>query len=534
MPQLSDGFFFGLLIIPMLAIIILAHEFGHFFAARSVGIKVEEFGIGIPPRARGWRWRGVLWSLNWIPLGGFVRVKGEDGQDYDAGSMNTKSPLARAFFLVAGSGANFIAAIILSIVLVASQGLPSDESHVYIHQIAPSSPAESAGWQPGDVLAEANGQTIDDREDLSQVLDANAGSEISVVVRRGDELIETSVVPRENPPKRQGATGITIDEAYLSSVEISDIATSSPAANAGWQPDDEIMAIDGMPIESVAQVNALLGAADGSPIGVTMERSGQAVETQIALPAPPIRLTEVASDSPASAALLYAGDEIVSIDGQNVTDAASLLNTLEASSGNEAPVTVEREGNSVEVALSVPEIEGDENPLSAIGVNARVESWQELAGVGTKSSRAFEHVSAGNVVSEGFGQFTFLLTGTIGGLIDTFTTAPDSDNFAGPVGMGQLTSELISESALPVWFTVINIVMVISVGLGLLNLLPLPALDGGRLVFVIVEILRGGKRIPPEKEGLVHLAGLALLLMLMFFVAFNDVSRIVDGDRILP
>jgi regulator of sigma E protease len=100
--------------------------------------------------------------------------------------------------------------------------------------------------------------------------------------------------------------------------------------------------------------------------------------------------------------------------------------------------------------------------------------------------------------------------------------------------MGQLTSEVITESSLPVWFWIGNILMVISVGLGLLNLLPIPALDGGRLVFVIVEILRGGKRVPPEKEGLIHLAGLALLLALMFFVAFNDVGRIIDGDSILP
>ena len=79
--SISEGLLFGLLIIPILAFLIIAHEFGHFLAARSVGVTVEEFGIGLPPRAKGWRWRGVLWSLNWIPFGGFVRVKGEDAND---------------------------------------------------------------------------------------------------------------------------------------------------------------------------------------------------------------------------------------------------------------------------------------------------------------------------------------------------------------------------------------------------------------------------------------------------------------------
>ena len=534
MPELSDGLFAGLLIIPMLAIIILAHEFGHFFAARSVGIKVEEFGIGIPPRARGWRWRNVLWSLNWIPLGGFVRVKGEDFQDFEEGSMNTKGPLARAFFLIAGSSANFLAAAILSIILVATQGMPTDTSHIYINMVEPNSPAADAGWQPGDVFHSIGGNEIDSQGELSTALDTSAGSDTTIIVRRGDELIETTVTPRENPPEGQGATGVRVVDAYLSNIEVGTVQAGSAAAAAGWQSGDEIVAIDGVEIESVAQAVSMLDAAAGGSAEVTLERDGDLVSTTLEIPEAAIQLTAVASDSPASDALLYAGDRILEINGTPVTDAASLLALLQEVSGTDVPVTVEREARELELTLAVPEIGEDENPLAAIGANAFVESWQDLAGVDTRSSRAFESVPAGEVIPEGLDQFWFLLSGTIEGIKQTFTTTPDTDNLAGPVGMGQLTSELITESALPVWFTVGNIVMVISVGLGLLNLLPLPALDGGRLVFVIVEVLRGGKRVPPEKEGLIHLAGLALLLALMFFVAFNDVSRLMDGESILP
>ena len=534
MPELSDGFYAGLLIIPMLALIILAHEFGHFFAARSVGIKVEEFGIGIPPRARGWRWRGVLWSLNWIPLGGFVRVKGEDGRDFEPGSMNTKGPLARAFFLIAGSGANFLAAALLSIILVATQGVPTDTSHVYIHMVEPNSPAETAGWHPGDAIVEIDGRDVDSVTDLSSALDEGAGRDVTVVVDRGGSLVETTVTPREDPPPGQGATGIRVDAAYLSAIKIGSVSEGSPAEAAGWQPGDEIVAVDGVEIASVAQVNALLGAAEDGNADVTMLRDGERVETTVQLDDASIRLTAVASDSPASKALLYPGDRIVSIGDTAVTDAASLYSALDIASGDRVPVTVEREGREIEVTLAVPEIGPDDNPLALIGANATLETWQDLAGVGTKSSRDFESVSAGEVIPEGLDQFWFLITGTLEGLKEILTSTPSSDDLAGPVGMGQLTSELISESALPIWFTIGNIVMVISVGLGILNLLPLPALDGGRLAFVVVEVLRGGKRLPPEKEGLVHLAGLALLLMLMFFVAFNDVGRLIDGESILP
>jgi regulator of sigma E protease len=533
-PDLSDGFLAGLLIIPMLAVIILAHEFGHFFAARSVGITVEEFGIGIPPRAKGWRWRNVLWSLNWIPLGGFVRVKGEDGRDVEPGSMNTKGPLARAFFLVAGSGANFLAAALLSIALVATQGVPTDSSHVYIHQVEPNSPAQAAGWQPGDAIVAIDGHDVASVSDLSGALDASAGSAVPVVVLRGDQRIDTTVTPRKNPPPGQGATGIRVDDAYLSSIELGEVAPGSPAATAGWQRGDEIVAIDGVQIESVAQVNALLGAAKNGRAEVTMLRDGAPVTTTIQLDDATVRLAAVASGSPASKALMYPGDRLVKVGDTRVTDAESLFASLDAASGTTVPVTVEREGRDVELTLAVPAIGENDNPLALIGANATLETWQDLAGVGTKSSRDFESVSAGEVIPQGLDQFGFLITGTLDGLKQMFTTAPSSDNLAGPVGMGQLTSELISESSLPIWYTLGNIVMVISVGLGILNLLPLPALDGGRLAFVVVEVLRGGKRLPPEKEGLVHLAGLALLLALMFFVAFNDVGRLIDGQSILP
>jgi regulator of sigma E protease len=130
-PQLlSEGFFNGLYIIPILAFLILIHEFGHFFSARMVGVKVEEFGIGIPPRAKGWVWRGVTWSLNWIPFGGFVRVKGEDGANMEPDSMNAKKPHQRAFFLAAGAGMNVLFAIVLMILVVGVEGVTHQRTYI--------------------------------------------------------------------------------------------------------------------------------------------------------------------------------------------------------------------------------------------------------------------------------------------------------------------------------------------------------------------------------------------------------------------
>jgi len=115
-----------------------------------------------------------------------------------------------------------------------------------------------------------------------------------------------------------------------------------------------------------------------------------------------------------------------------------------------------------------------------------------------------------------------------------FTDRQALKQVAGPVGMGQITSELIRESPLPVWFILAQLSIILSLNLAVLNLLPLPALDGGRLFFVLIELVRGGRKIAPQKEGVVHFVGLVLLIGLMFFIAFRDVDRILGGHSFLP
>lgn len=534
MLNISNGLALGLLIIPILAFLIVIHELGHFFAARSVGVKVEEFGIGIPPRAKAWRRNGVLWSINWIPFGGFVRVKGEDGVDMSEGSMNRKGPAQRAFFLVAGSAMNFLAAIILSIVIVAFQGVPDTTSNIYIATVANKSPAAGAGWQPGDTIHAVESEVVTTLGQVQAAIGDRAGEEVGVTLRRGDEFIETSLTPRENPPEDEGATGISMAPGSPSILKITDVDPGSAAAAAGWQSGDEIVAIDGIAIEAAVQANSLLSSNYGERIMATVERDGQTLETPLLIPNQAVTLTQVLNDSAASDALLYQGDEVVSVAGQPVVDSRVFLDLLDEAAGSTVPVEVEREGRELTVNLAVPALEEGQNPLDAIGANARVGNPYEAIGVDGVVGRVYNSVPAIEVVQEGWGQFWWMTTTTVEGLRTMVTEGVDREQIIGPVGMGQLTSESLSNSPLPAWVTLTTIVIAISLGLGVLNLLPLPALDGGRLLFVLIEVLRGGRRISPEKEGLVHLAGMVLLLGLMFFVAFGDVSRLVDGRSVFP
>jgi regulator of sigma E protease len=445
----SQGLINGLYIVPILAVLILIHEIGHFSAARLIGAKVEEFGIGIPPRIKGWYHKGVLWSINWIPFGGFVKVLGEDGKSADPGSINTKSPAQRALFLVAGSFMNFLLAVVLMILVVGFQGI--SQTNVYIAAVEPGSPAEAAGWQTGDRVVEVAGVPVKTSADVGQHTREFAGRPMSVVVDRDDAQIETSVVPRANPPAGEGPTGVKIGDYAVADASVQSVTPDTAAARAGFQP----------------------------------------------------------------------GDRIVSLDSRPIPDAFAFDFAVKQASGTSVPVTVARGTEEVTLKLDVPQIDPDKDLLPQIGFDLRLNPH-------------FESVPLGSVIPVGIGEAWEQSGQMVSAIRDLVTGHAPLDQIAGPIGMGQITSEVVGTSPLPLWVTLSQLAIILSLNLAVLNLLPLPALDGGRLLFVIVEVLRGGKKLAPEREGLVHFAGLILLLGFMFIVAFLDIGRLLQGRPFLP
>ncbi|MDQ3411990.1 MAG: RIP metalloprotease RseP [Chloroflexota bacterium] len=446
---MPEGLLSGLLIIPILAVLILVHEIGHFVAARSVEVKVEEFGIGIPPRLKGWTRNGVVWSVNWIPFGGFVRVLGEDGKNMDSGSMNTKSPLQRAFFLVAGSAMNFLLAIIFMVIVVGVQGLTS--ATAYVSLVQPDSPAAAAGWQFGDQIVEVAGVPVDTVNDITRQTNQFLDRPMSVIIDRGGERIESTVTPRSNPPAEQGATGIEIAQVTAADVSVSTVFPDSLAAAAGLQSGDRISSVNGLP----------------------------------------------------------------------ATDNFAVLAALQRAAGSAAVLKVDREGATEDLTMHVPADIGPVRDTNNLGFDVTV-------------ATRYSSVPPSRVIPVGVAETWTQVQALFSGLGTLLTGGASLGDLAGPIGMGQLTSQIVEQSAAPLWFTIAQLTIFLSLNLGILNLLPLPALDGGRLLFVLVEVIRGGRRISPEREGLVHFAGLVLLLGFMFVIAFLDIGRIIGGQSFLP
>ncbi len=197
----------------VLVVLIIVHELGHFLTAKLTGVKVLEAGLGYPPRIWGFTWRDTLYSINWLPLGGFVRLLGEEDPS-DPGSLAAKPRWVRLLVLASGSGMNFILPILLFAIAFM---IPHDVNVglTQITDVVPNAPAQEAGLQSGDVIFEINGDEVRNVREVSLAIRLNLGETIDFTVKHPDGVIETIPVhARWSPPQGQGPTGIQIASLY--------------------------------------------------------------------------------------------------------------------------------------------------------------------------------------------------------------------------------------------------------------------------------------------------------------------------------
>jgi regulator of sigma E protease len=448
---------------------VLIHELGHFFAAKSVGITILEFGIFMPPRMiKLFTLGGTDYTLNWLPLGGFVRPLGEDvvrqkdnqAIEQDRAEANRRGidktmavteakPLPRIFFFAGGALANFLFAFVLFVV-IALMGIPEAVGGlVSVISIAPDSALAEAGVQPGDIIQSVNGEAFTDTATLFARLSSQQDEPFSLGVLRGDEGDPVTLTVEDSIPAQ--AAEIVIHPLVVA------VSENSPAANADLRQDDLIVAFNGEPIETIEELQAATGAALDTEVTLTVLRAGELLD-----------LTLTPRSNP-------------------------------------------------------PQGEG------AIGISLN------YAGVNSAVGLAFQEGSQRELVPQSFSAAVNYSLSRIGEVIRTIasipgqllggTADPNDLRLTSPLGISQAGGVFLQESIerdQP--GIILEFMALISLALGLTNLLPIPALDGGRILFVLIELVRG-RPIAPEREGVVHLIGLALLLSLMVVVLLNDIAN---------
>jgi regulator of sigma E protease len=371
--------------IPVFGLLVFVHEFGHFITAKWSGIRVEEFGFGFPPRLFGIKRGETIYSINWIPLGGFVRMPGENGEvnddegNYDPRSFASKPAWRRAIVLVAGVTMNAILAFLLFGLAYASG--ESGYSPL-IQSVCASSPAALAGIKAGDTITAVDGQST---------------------------VLETDVTQ------------------YVQN-----------------------------------DINAAPQGAKTVPVKITFQDAQGHTTTQ-------------------------------SI-GARTGD----LSTLACKNAQNA-VIKDNQGNPLT----------GQGPLGIVFGNTVV---------------ATRHYPLTQIPGLALQQAGIMLGGFVELIRNIFDGAFNIHQVAGPAGIVHFTGEAASLIPQLGWFPLLNLTAFLSLNLAIINILPFPALDGGRLALLGLEVVRRGKRLDPRHEGLIHLVGMAVLLLLVVIITWNDIG----------
>jgi regulator of sigma E protease len=438
----------------VIGILILIHELGHFFVARLCGVGVERFSIGFGPVLLRWRGKDTEYCLSAIPMGGYVKMMGEENPleggaalPFDAKKAFALKPLWARFLIVfAGPGMNFVLAAIIFAIVLATVGRPVWPA--VVGKVADDGPAAAASLRTGDVITAVGDRPVQYWEDLERAVADSQGRPLTLRVRRGEAVQTIALAPRRKP---------VTDPIFRESREVWDVG-------AGPQ--------------LVPQISS------------------------------------VAADSPAARGGLIPGDIVLAVAGQPIYTPEDLVDAIRTRPGQPFQITVERDGKRLSLTVT-PEPAKDKTPTGQEIVVGKIQ-----AGIATKAVR-FEPYNPVQAVVYGAARTWDMTVLTTKGLWKLVSRQIDSSNIGGPIQIateaGRQAKEGFGSLAL---FTAI-----ISVNLAVLNLLPVPMLDGGHLFFFVIEAVLGRPLSLKKREAAQQL-GFVLLMLLMVYALWNDLNRI--------
>lgn len=204
---------YGLGILLVLSVLIIIHELGHFLMAKRSGVRVEEFGFGLPPRMIGKKIGETVYSLNWLPFGGFVRLHGEmseEGVTSPKRSFLGKSKMTRAGIVVAGIVMNLLLGLLCFAIVYSFLGIPKEQGFVQVVEVAKDSPAATAGLTVNDTIISFNANPVTKSKDFTDLTKENAGKKVAIVVKRGSQSFILYATLRTNPGDGKSFLGITV------------------------------------------------------------------------------------------------------------------------------------------------------------------------------------------------------------------------------------------------------------------------------------------------------------------------------------
>ena len=470
-----------ILAILVLSIIIIIHEFGHFIIAKANGITVVEFAIGFGPKLIHLKKGETEYCLKLLPFGGacimlgedFLDADDEDDDDDDSETDNENS------------------------IMSDTKTTASDEK-ISAGQLMKNKQLEKAVENGYDMSKSFANKSV-----WARIAVIAAGPIFNFILAFVCAIVIIGSI---------GFDPCRIDKVY----------DNSPASEAGLKEGDIIKSVNGEKMTFAREYSFYTSYYGDKDMNITYERDGEKYTTTVKpeyikqtkyqmgiMITQDCVVSSVSDNSPAEEAGFKANDKVVSINGISMSNNSQITETTAANGDKEMIVEVNRQGESVflKVTPKLTETESYYTGLACYGGRTKVSPINTV----------------GYAIQE-TGYNVKLVLKTLGMM---FTGKVSVNNLMGPVGTVSTMSNVVEESkadgAFYVFLNLMNLCGLISANLGVMNLLPLPALDGGRLVFLIIEAIRG-KAVKKEHEGMVHFVGMVLLMILMVYVMFKDIK----------
>ncbi len=429
----------------VLGVLIFVHELGHFLMARRIGVRVLTFSLGFGPKLLTFKRGDTEYCISIIPLGGYVKMAGENPEDSRTGAADeflSKTKWQRFQVLVMGPVMNLaLALVVMTFVLYQGAQLPKFEQEpVVVGRVKADSAGAAAGIKPGDRIISIGGEEVQNWEKFPLIVATKADRTVPVLLVRDEQPMTLHVTPKGVGKYEIGYIGVE----PMTHPEVLVINPGEPAAEAGLQVGDVVMAAGGQRDVSYEQLTQAFRAHDGQPLVLDIKR----------------------------------GDSV-----QQIT------------------VTPRKNGEYARVGARLSEFElRPVNPtfVEAVKLSAR-QNWD----------------------------WTTMIIKTLGGL---FVGETPVKQLMGPIGIADLSG---SAARAPGWIPLFTLLAMISLNLGLLNLMPVPVLDGGHIAILALEGLSRRDFSMKVKEKML-LAGFVLLVTLMVTVIYNDLTRVEWIERLMP
>lgn len=428
----------------VLGVLIFVHELGHFLMARRIGVRVLTFSLGFGPKILTFRRGDTEYAISAIPLGGYVKMAGENPEDSVTGAADeflSKTKWQRFQVLIMGPVMNLLLAfVVLAFVLYQGADVPEFEDQpTVVSTVTAGSPAARAGIQPGDRIVAVNGVPVASWERFSMEVLPRGGREVSLTIERGGQRLDQQLVPAAVGKYEAGDIGILPPARP----EIAAVNQGEPAAAAGLHAGDVVLAVNGERSVSRERIIEIIREHDGKPLAFEIERGGR-------------------------------------------------VQTLS--------ITPRRFGDAARIGASISPYEFKTVQPSLVGAFA------------LSAQRNWEGAT--------------MIVRTLAGL---FTRDTPVKQLMGPVAIAGISGEALEAG----WIPLFSLMAVISLNLGLLNLMPVPVLDGGHIMILALEGLARRDFSRRVKEKML-IAGFVLLLTLMVTVIYNDLMRMQWIQSVIP